>query len=131
MDIFIKATGGILIAVILSVVLEKYGKEFSVLLTIAVCCIVFSAAISYLKPILDFAERLTSAGNLDHEMLTILFKVVGIGMVSQIAGLICSDAGNKSLGKAFHILTVTVILCISVPILEQMLSLIEAILGEV
>ena len=131
MEIYLKAAGGILIAVIFSVVLEKYGKESAVLLMIAVSCIVLTAAMSYLQPILEFAERLVSVGNLDNELLEILLKVVGIGMVSQIACLICADAGNQSLGKALQVLTIMVILCISVPILEQMLTLIETILGEI
>lgn len=131
MDIFLKVTVGILLTAILNLVLSKQGADISLLLTIAVCCMVIVAALTYLSPVLDFARRLIEIGGLDHELLNVLLKVVGIGLISQIAGFVCSDAGNQTLAKALQILTTAVILCISVPVLEEMLSLIETVLGEV
>ena len=131
MDIFVKVTAGILITAILSLVLAKQCADVSLLLTVAVCCMVIAAAFSYLSPVLDFARRLVELGELDHNLLNVLLKVVGIGLLSQIAGFICADAGNQTLGKVLQIMTTAVILCISVPVLEEMLSLIEAVLGEV
>lgn len=131
MDIFIKVTVGILITATLGLVLSKQGADISLLLTIAVCCMAVAAAFSYLSPVLDFARRLIEVGRINNELLNVLLKVVGIGLISQIAGFICADAGNQSLGKALQIMTTAVILCISVPVLEEMLSLIEAVLGEV
>ena len=131
MDIFLKVTAGILITAILGLVLARQGADISLMLSICVCCMVVAAAVSYLQPVLDFAYRLIQMGQLDNELLNILLKVVGIGLTSQIAGFICEDAGNKSLGKALQIITTAVILCISVPLLEEVLSLIETVLGEV
>lgn len=131
MDIFLKVTAGILIAAIVCLVLSRQGSEIALLLTIAVCCMVVTAAFYYLQPVLDFATKLIEIGKIDRDILGVLLRVVGIGLISQVAGLICTDAGNHSLGKALQILTTVVILCISVPILEQMLSLIESILGGV
>ena len=130
MDIYLKVTAGILITAILSLVLSKHGADRSLLLTICVCSMVVLAASAYIRPILVFADRLAQVGQLNHEMLNVLQKVVGIGLVSQIAGFICTDAGNQTLGKALQIITTAVILCVSVPLLEEILSLVEAVLGE-
>lgn len=130
MDVYLKVTGGILIAVILCMVLSKHGSGTSVLLSIVVCCMVVTAAFSYFEPVLDFLRRLIELGRLDHELLKVLMKVVGIGLLSQIAGFVCADAGNQTLSKALQIMTTAVILCVSVPVLEQMLSLVEMLLGE-
>ena len=131
MDIFLKVTAGILITAILSLVLSKQGADISLLLTIGVCCMVVVAAFTYLRPVLEFANKLIQVGRLNNELLNVLLRVVGIGLISQIAGFICADAGNQSLGKALQIMSTAVILCVSVPILEEMLSLIETVLGEV
>lgn len=131
MDIFLKVTAGVLITAILSIVLSKQGAHISLLLTICVCSMVVMSASVYIKPILDFADRLIEVGQLNHTLLEVLLKVVGIGLISQIAGFICTDAGNQSLGKALQIITTAVILCISVPLLEEILSLIETVLGEI
>lgn len=130
MDIFLKATGAVLIAAIFVLVLNKTGRDISILITIAVCVMVVASALTYLQPVLSFFRRLVELGELDHELLAVLLKIVGIGMISQVAALICSDAGNQSLGKALQIMTTAVILCVSVPVLEQMLMLIEKILGK-
>ena len=130
MDIFLKVTAAILLSAILSLVLSKQGADISLLLTIAVSCMILIAALTYIKPILDFSRKLVTIGGIRTELLEILLKVVGIGMISQIAGLICADSGNQSLGKALQIMTIAVILCLSIPVLEEMLSLIETVLTD-
>ena len=131
MDIFLKITAGILIAAILCLVLSKKGSEISLLLCLAVCSIVIVAASSYLNPVLDFARKLMRIGKLNDELMEIILKTVGIGLLSQIVSMICEDIGNKSLSKVSQITATIVILCISVPILEKMLDLIEMVLGEI
>lgn len=131
MDIFLKVMAVVLVTSILSLVLSKQSTDISMLLTIVVCCIVFGASAVYIEPILGFAYRLVELGDLNTSFLNIILKSVGIGMISQIATLICIDSGNQSLGKVLQIMTTAVILSLSVPILEQMLSLIETVLEEV
>ena len=130
MDIFLKVTAAILLSAILSLVLSKQGADISLLLTIAVSCMILIAALTYIKPILDFSRKLVTIGGIRTELLEILLKVGGIGMISQIAGRICADSGNQSLGKALQIMTIAVILCLSIPVLEEMLSLIETVLTD-
>ena len=131
MSIFIKATGGVLIAAILYLVLSKQEKELSLLLTIAVCSMVAFAASEYLQPVIDFMIRLQSLGKLDPELLQTVLRSVGIAMLSEITSLICIDAGNASMGKVLQFLGCAVILGISVPIFSSLISLIEEILVSV
>ena len=106
------------------------GALIGVLLTMAVCCMVAMIAISYLEPVLDFLRELETLGDLQGDMLGILLKAVGIGLVSEIAGLVCTDAGNGSLGKTLQMLGSAVILYLSLPIFTAMLELIREILRE-
>lgn len=131
MDVFLKTAAGILITIVLGLTLAKQGKDVSVLLTIVVCCMVVTAAITYLRPVVDFFERLESIGQLDSGMLTILLKAVGIGLLAEVTGLICADAGNAALGKTLQIFAAAVILWMSIPLLTSLIDLVEEILGEV
>ena len=119
----------VLLAVVLGLSLGKQ-KDIGVLLTMAVCCMVAMIAISYLEPVLDFLRELETLGDLQGDMLGILLKAVGIGLVSEIAGLVCADAGNGSLGKTLQMLGSAVILYLSLPIFTAMLELIREILRE-
>ena len=131
MGTFYQAAALVLVASVLGLVLSKQGKEMTVMLTIGVCCMVLVAAIAFLKPVLEFMHQLESLGKLNSQMVQILFKVVGIGMVSEIAGMICSDAGNSSMGKALQLLSNAVILWLSIPVFQTLLDLIQQIVGGI
>ena len=102
MEDFFRAATVVLLTVIMVLCLGSHGKQTAILLVLAVC-----------------------------GMLRILLKVVGIGLVGEIANLICCDTGNAALGKMLQILSTAVILRLSVPLLEQLLGLLEQIMGEV
>lgn len=131
MGYFWKSTAAVLMAVILSLALEKHGKDFSVILTLAVCGMAASAAFLYLEPVLDFLWELEAMADLREDMLGILLKAVGIGLVAELASVICSDGGNASLGKQMQLLGSAAILYISLPVFRSLLQLIQRILGEV
>ena len=128
MEMFLKAAVGVLITLILCLVLAKQGKDMATLLVLAVCCMVLTAVIASLRPVLDFFSKLETIGKLDSRLIKTLLKAVGIGMLSEIVGLVCADAGNSAMGKTLQILASAVILTLSVPIFTQLLELIETIL---
>lgn len=128
MDIFFKASAGVLVTTVLCLALSKQTKDLSVLLVISVCCMVVTAAITYLEPVVNFFGTLQTMGNLDSDMMRILFKAVGIGFLAEITALICTDAGNAALGKALKLLASAVILWISLPLFTGLIELVEDIL---
>ena len=125
---FLQAAAGVLVASVLGLTLAKQNKEMTTLLTIGVCCMVMMAAMGFLHPIWELLRQLEFIGNLNAEMVQILFKVVGIALVSEISSMICADAGNASLGKALQILGSMVVLWLSIPAFQALLSLIQQIL---
>lgn len=127
---FWKAAAAVLIAVVLGLALDKQGKDYAALLTMAVCCMVGIIAFSYLEPVLDFLWELEKLVSSQADLMNILLKTVGIGIVAEMAAMICTDAGNGSLGKQLQMLGSAVILYLSLPIFRSMLALIQEILGE-
>ena len=131
MDLFLKVTAGVLLSVILFLILNPHCKELGMLITLAVCCMVAIAAGQFIEPVVGFMDTLQQVGDLDNTYLSILLKVVAIGFLSEIAALVCTDAGNATLGKTLQILAACVILWLSIPLLNSLLELIQGILGEV
>ena len=128
MDLLLKAVAGTLIAVILYLVTSKYNKEHALMLTIAVCCMLGIAALTYLRPVIEFFDNLQTLGNLDAEVLKILLKCTAIAVLAEITGPICADAGNGALGKTLQLLATAVILWLSLPLFRKLMELIENIL---
>jgi stage III sporulation protein AD len=129
MDMFLKAVAAALITAVIGLVLVKQGKDMLILLTLAACAMIATIAFTYLKSVISFLHRLTEISKLDTELLAVLLKTVGIGVVGELAGLICADAGNAALEKSIQILTTAVILWLSIPLFESLLDLVQAILG--
>ena len=84
----------------------------------------------YFEPVISFVRRLTEMTKLNADLLAVILKSVGIGILGELAGLICSDAGNAALSKTIQMLTTAVILWLSIPLFESLLDLVQAILGE-
>jgi len=131
MSLLLKASAGVLIALVLWLTLNKHAKDMSVLLTLAVCAMVVTVSIGFLQPVISFLKRIEELGNLDSDLLSVVLKVVGIGLITEIATLICKDAGNESMGKALQLLSTMAVLWMSIPVFEKLLSLLDKILGTV
>ncbi len=130
MDLFIKCAAGGLLTVILGIALEKQGKDTALVLSVGVCCMITGAAASYLRPVVTFLDNLVTIGNLNSVTVSSLFKILGIGILTEITAMVCTDAGNSSLGKALQFLGTGVILWLSLPIFTALIDLIGQILGE-
>lgn len=128
MALFWKVTAGTLVAVLLGLSL---GRDFSALLTLAVCAMGMTVALEFFKPILTFFQELSEIAALPMEHFRILLKVLGVGLTTQITSCICADTGNGALGNMLKILAVVLILWISLPLFQQCLNLIQRILGGV
>ena len=131
MGTYFKIIAGALVAVILGLSLNKQSKDFSLLLGVIVCCMVLGAAMHYLTPVMEVMNDLQDIGQLDNKWVTVMLKVTGIGLVAEIAALICADSGNNALGKTIQILACAAVLYLSVPLLSALLELIQKILGEI
>lgn len=131
MEVFLQATAGVLIAVILGITLNKQSKDLSLLLTVLVCCLILTVVIAYLNPVMEFIGQVRLLGNLNGESFRILLKAVGIGIISEIAIQICQDSGNAALGKGLQLLASVVVLWLSLPLMQELLELVQKILGDV
>ena len=131
MNAVLRVIFGALIAVILGLTLRQQGKDIALLLSVAVCSMGIAVGVSYLTPVVAFVQELNESTGTDPEFLRILLKSVGIGLVAEIAALICTDAGNAALAKTIQILAAAVILWLALPLLRALLELVRKIMEEV
>lgn len=130
MERFFQVLAGATVAVVLGLSLKKQGKDITLLLGLAVCCMVLAVAAAYLEPVVDFIHRLQQLSGIDQEFLGIMLKAVGIGVLSEIAALVCQDSGETALAKAIGILSAAAILWLSIPMMSALLDLVQKIVGE-
>ena len=131
MELFWKTAAAALIASVLTLMLSKQQKDFAQLVSMAVCAMGMGILVIFLEPVMVFLQELQELGDLNEDMLMILLKGVGIGLVAEIASMACADAGNGSLGKTLQMLGAGAILWLSIPVFELLMNLVTQILGEV
>jgi len=127
MEPLLKIIAGVLTAVVLGLAL---GRDMSVLLSLAVCAMGMAALLEFVEPILSLLRGIGSLAQLQGETLEILAKILGIGFVSEVAGMVCADAGNASLAKLVKLLSCAGILWLSIPVFQMSLSILQEILGN-
>lgn len=130
MDGFWKISALILIAMILTSAIGKQEKDIAMLLSMIACCMAAMIALSYLEPVLDLLRELETLGQMQDGFLGILLKAAGIALITELTAMICSDAGNGSLAKIMHIIGAAVILYLSIPLFQALLTLVREILGQ-
>lgn len=128
MELFIKTAAGIFFALVLFVILSKQAKDMATVLSIGVCCMAGMIAFYYLQPVVSFIHTLQEKTGVDNAFFQILLKAVGIALLGETASLICTDAGNSSMGKIVQVLSSAVILWLSLPLLEKLLDLVDGVL---
>ena len=119
----------VLVGVILTIVVGKQSRDMSLLLTLSVCVMVCIASMHVLEPVLELLRELRRLGGLDPEVCSIALKCAGIGLLTELIDLICADAGERAMGKALEVLGAATIVWLSLPLIRQILHLIEGVLS--
>lgn len=130
MNQYLNTAALVLIGLILSLVVGRQSKELSLLLTLAVCVLLSLAVLRFLEPVTEFLGQLRRIGDLGTDAVSILLKAAGIGILSELASLICADAGESAMGKGLQLLSNAAILWLSLPLFQQILTLIEGVLTQ-
>lgn len=128
---YVRLAAVVLIGVILSKLLGKQSKDMSLLLTIAVCVLVCVGAVGFLEPVMELLRELRRLGGLDGEAVSILLKAAGIGLLGELAVLICTDAGEDAMGKALQLLSNAAILWLSLPLFRQIVTILGEVLANI
>ena len=127
---YLRLAAAALMGLILTLVVGRQSRDLSLLLSLAVCVLLCLGAMEFLQPVTELLRELRRLGKLDGEAVSILLKCAGIGMLSELAGLLCADCGEGAMGKALQICSNAAILWLSLPLLRQVLTMIGEVLAK-
>lgn len=128
---YLRFAAAALIGLILVLVVGRQSRDLGMLLSLAVCVLLALGAMEFLEPVLELLDELKRLGELDGGAVGILLRCAGIGIISELAGLLCADAGEGAMGKALQICANAAILWLSLPLLRQVLTMIGEVLAKV
>lgn len=127
-DVF-QLAGVALITVVLVLTVRQYNAAVSAVLAIAGCCVCAFLICQTAAPILSFLSDTAAAAGIENELLSPVFKSVGIGLLTQFSADVCTDAGQSALAKAAQTGGAVLCLGISLPLFRAVLTLVQTMTG--
>lgn len=123
MEIF-QLIGIALITAVAALILKGTKPELALAVTIAGSVILLLFAFEILKDSVSLFGKIATTTGIDSALIKIILKMIGIGYLVEFSSGILSDFGQNALADKLIFCGKIMILVLSVPILENVLSLI-------
>ncbi len=114
---------------ILAMVIKQFKPEYSTLVLFALCLFLIGYLTSGLGEVLKFVQTLQKKIPISTTYLKILFKLLAIAYICQIASNLCEDLGYRSISFQIETIGKLSILLLSIPIIQSLLETVEYLLG--
>ena len=117
-----------IIIVILTLQLKNIKSEYSVVIMIVGCVIIFFYSISGIIKVVEILKKIINDTGINDERIIILLKIMGISYIAEFVSDIAKDSGYSALSNQILIYGKITILVVSVPILESLINCINGLL---
>lgn len=111
--------------IVLALLLKEEKPQFSVLVSMATCILIFFCAIARIEAMADALAQLAGYISVKDSWLHILLKIVGISYIADFTANICRDAGYTAIAGQIEISGKISVLAISTPIVMALLNTIS------
>lgn len=115
-----------LVAVVLAITLKKDTPAVSMMICTAFGVVLVINVLPYLKSLTDILNIIDKGSTADY--FGIVLKSTGIAWAAQLTSQLCSDMGYGYVGNKVELAGKIIVLSYSLPVLHQLLGIIQALL---
>jgi stage III sporulation protein AD len=117
-------------AALIAINFKGIKSEYGILVSIGASLLIFFYGISKLSVVVNSIKFIADTINIEGTYITLIFKIIGITYISEIASDISRDCGYATLGNQIQIFGKITILGFCMPVLTAIVkSIIEMING--
>lgn len=116
-------------AVFLALPLKGSKPEYGTGISLAACILILLLGINKLQIIVDGIGRIQGYLAFGEAYIRLLFKIVGITYVAELASELCRDAGYQTIANQVEMVGRLTILTMSMPVLLSLLDTIHEFLA--
>ena len=128
MELFIKILGVAFVAVTAFSVIKTEQHQIGRFIPIAAGCLILVLLADPIATVIRTAKNLGSRSGLSTTIFTSLLKIIGIGYLTEFAVSLCNDSDCSSVGKKIELGGKLTILLSAMPILTEIITLLEGLL---
>lgn len=125
----LKIVGFGMTAAALSLLIKQSRPEYSMAIPVIVAAAVFGAAAPYIKSVISLFEEIAGRAGMEEMYFRIVIKMIGAAYVTCFASEICRDAGENAVAGKIEFGGKILIISMSMPILESLLSLVSDLIN--
>lgn len=130
MDTLYKILGIAIITCVACLIVKPVRSDFAVLISVVGGIIIVFFLLSYLSNIFDVFKSIFNFSGLNSSLYGVIFKIIGIGYLTEFTASICSDTGNQSLGDKVLLGGKIIILVMALPIITSILDIVMELLPK-
>ena len=123
MEIF-KIIGIGLLTCFLSIIIKQIKPEFHLVVLLAGGVLILLMIVNQFTNIISYFTQLISKTNINSSIFVTILKVLGVAYLTEFAVGICQDTNNSSIADKIALAGKILILCLSMPIITNLLNLI-------
>ena len=118
-----------IVAAVLSLIFQGNHKEYGLYIGIVAGVLIFFRIAGYLGSVIESLRGITEKTGLEQSTVLILFKIIGIGYITEFASQICKDAGQGAIGLKVEMAGKILIIVISMPIFMTLIDTLTGLLA--
>lgn len=128
MDSLYKIIGIALVTCVACLVVKPVRPDFAIFVSIVGGITILLFMLSYLSSVFNVFNSIFKITGINSSLYGIIFKIIGIGYLTEFTASICSDTGNASLGDKVLLGGKIIILVLSLPIITSILDIVMELL---
>ncbi|MGN1201103.1 MAG: stage III sporulation protein AD [Candidatus Caccovivens sp.] len=130
MDTLYKILAVAIITCIACLIVKPVRSDFAIFISIVGGIIVIFYTLSYLSNIFDVFNQIFQTSGINSSLYGVVFKIIGIGYLTEFTAGLCNDTGNSSLADKVLLGGKIVILAMALPIVTSILDIVMELLPK-
>lgn len=130
MDTLYKIISIALVTCVACLIVKPVRPDFAIFVSIVGGIIVIFYILSYFTSIFDVFNNIFHVSGVKSSLYAVIFKIIGIGYLTEFTASICNDTGNSSLGDKVLLGGKIIILVMALPIVTSILNIVMELLPQ-
>lgn len=114
---------------VLYLLLKRYKPELCPLCEISAVIALFFLLMPEIKQLKGLISELVGTAGVSAEYLSVILKVIGLALITEISADMCRDSGQSALGTKIEFFGTVSVLVTAVPLFKALLQLIVTAAG--
>ena len=128
MELIFKIMGIGLITCIAALIVKPVRSDFAMIISMVGGIVILIMVLSSISGVLTLVGSLANKTGLNGNLIAVVFKIIGVGYLTEFTASLCADTGNGGLGDKILLGGKIIILVMSLPIVTSILNIVMELL---